>query len=175
MCKRQNESMGVSWSSSEHSSCSCFYSKGHANSSLPIPQWHHRASTRPYLIYCYTCIREFHNSQEVEMGLLGTLDIPRDCIAGGRTSLHSDTRDHSPDDGKCFRVLVMCKTHVEASFKTVMDAAPISLLQRRNWDSFWREGSSRTRQNKRGKRISRQQCWWSQLGVGHNCSLPDSR
>lgn len=45
------------------------------------------------------------------MGLVGTLDIPRDCISGGRASLHSDTREHSTDDGNCFWEFVMCKTH----------------------------------------------------------------
>lgn len=57
------------------------------------------------------------------MRLGGTFDIPCDCNSGGRTSSYSYTRECSPDDGNCFRVLVMCKTHV--NLETVMDAAPI--------------------------------------------------
>lgn len=67
---------------------------------------------------------EFHNSYEVEMGLVGPLHIPCDCTLGGRNCLYSDTREHSPEDGKSSQVLVMCKTHIKVNYKTVIDTAP---------------------------------------------------
>lgn len=88
--------------------------------------------------------------------------------------MYSNIGEHSPEDGKSFQVLVMCKTHVKVSFKTVMDLAPIFWCRRESKAEL-EEGSSRTRHNKKGNRISRlRECWWSQLGVGHICSLPDS-
>lgn len=66
----------------------------------------------------------------------------------------------------------MCKTHAKVNFKTMMNIVVfVFYVQGESKVDFRRKDNT----DRQEKRINTQkECWWSQLGVGHICSLPDS-